>query len=128
MFSDKYLINVEGREHTAGVETHSQWRSVGVELLYRSREFGAGMSIGIAYIRDVSGMAVGIPEIQAGLGRPVQLIRWQTVTQPVDTIIGKPQDVGARLPIEADRITNAQGERFKIGTVRIHTGNLGITS
>src|SRR5438445_9669759 len=57
-------------------------------------------------------MAIGVAEVQLGLGRVVQLVGGQIVAQHVAAVVGEPQFLGARIPVESHRVSNAARERF----------------
>src|SRR4051812_14895050 len=60
-------------------------------------------------IRNISPVTIRETEVEPGLRRAVELVVRQIVSQVVAAVVGEPQLVGARMPIEPDAVADAVG-------------------
>ena len=60
----------------------------------------------------------------ANAADPIQLIRRQVVAQQVAAVVGEPELLRPRLPVEADRVADAEGDVLAMAAVRIHAQDL----
>lgn len=56
----------------------------------------------------------------------VELVVGHVLAQHVAPVVGEPQLVRARLPVEADGIADAVGDIFQAAAVGVHAGELGV--
>ena len=117
MLGDEDLIAIGFREHRARVEAHADRRHVGPKLPRRRREFRAGVLLAEFRIGDPRPVAIREAEIHPRLRRVVQLVRRHVVPQHVAPVVGKPELVRLRVPVEADRVADPPLDdlRFSLG-------------
>src|SRR6185503_12496948 len=95
-------------------------RHVGTEFLRRRREFFAWARFAKLGIGDIAAVAMRIAEVQSCLSRVVQFVRRHIVAEPVATVVGEPELLGLRMPIESDGIANTAGKNFRYAAVDPH--------
>src|SRR5262245_15094647 len=120
MLRDEDSAAILRRKHHARVKAHAERRDVRPELRGRRREVRARLVASELRVRDRAAVTVWKAEMQPRLRRVVQLVRRAVVTQPIAAVVGEPQLVGSRLPIEAHAVANAAREDFDRATVRLH--------
>src|SRR5262249_15657876 len=89
-------------EQGVRVKAHAQRRDVGPELYRRALKFRAralAAECGIGYVARVT---VRIAEMQTRTRRVIQLVVRDIVTHQVASVIGEPQLLGLRMPVETD--------------------------
>ena len=119
MHGDEDVVAVLGREHRAGVEAHAVRRDVRAELDGRRVELAARAALAVLGVGQVALVAERVAEVHALLRRAVQRVVGQVVADPVAGVVGEPEVLGARVPVEADRVAHA-------ARVDLHHAGLGI--
>ena len=71
-------------------------------------------------------MAVRIAEVLAGAGDLVQFVAGNVVAEQVAAVVGEPQALRPRLPVEADRVADAAGHVFPAAAVGVHADQLAV--
>ena len=71
-------------------------------------------------------MAVGIPEVQALLGRDVEPVARHVLAQPVARVRREVELLRHRVPVEADAVAHAMGPVLEAGAVRIDARDVGV--
>src|SRR5574337_1160774 len=69
-------------------------------------------------IGNGSPMTIGKAEMQPPARRMIQLVRRQIVAHPVSSVVGEPELMRLRMPIEPNRIADAPREDLQLGPVR----------
>ncbi len=123
MFGDEDLVAVFGREHVAGVEAHAQRGHMRTERHGRRRIFSTDALLAELRIGDGPAVAIGEAEVEARLGGVVEFVGREIIAQMIAAIVGEPQFVRLRMPVEADRIAHAPGVDFQLTPVRVHAHN-----
>jgi hypothetical protein len=123
VLGDEDVVAVLVRKHVASVEPHPERGDVRTQVLRRPREFGTPPLCTKLRIRDVTTVAERVAEVKPGLGGSIELIRGQIVTQLVTAIVGEPQLVGVRVPVETDRVPNPACEHLAPGPGDAHAGD-----
>ena len=77
------------------------------ELARGRRELGARMAIAVARVGHVAAVAVRKAEIHAGARRVVELVGRHVVAHVVCAVVGEPELLRARVPVEADAVADA---------------------
>ena len=123
---DNNLVAILSREHGAGVEPHAERR--GVRAHQRDRRYVVLAVVAPAEldVGDIALMAIRLAEIQAELGDAVELVVGQVLRQPVAAVVGEVELVRLRIPVEADRVADAEGDLFGAGAVEIHAAQLAM--
>ena len=65
----------------------------------------------------------GNPKFIPGMRRIVQLIRRDVVAHLVAAIVGKPQLLRLRMPIETHRVSHPAGKSLETGPIGLHAAN-----
>jgi hypothetical protein len=77
-------------------------------------------------IGDVALMAIGEAEVLAGPGHVVQLVIRQVFAQPIALVVGEPEVLGLRVPVEAQGIAHPDRDRLDVAAVEIHSDDPGV--
>src|SRR5919197_3594744 len=72
------------------------------------------MLIAVARIGHVAAVAVWKAEVHAGARRAVELVRRHVVAHVVGAVVGEPELLGARVPVEADAVADAARVGFAL--------------
>jgi hypothetical protein len=91
------------------VEAHAERRDVRAELGGGGVELAARAALAELRVEQVALVAVRIAEVHSLLRGAVQRVLGQLVADPVARVVGEPELLGARVPVEADRVANAAG-------------------
>src|SRR5262249_32276067 len=125
---DEGNVSVSLREHGAGVELDG--KAGGMRPGERSRQDDGSARIGAldVRIRDAVGMAVREAEARSlpSLRNPVELVLRTIVAGPVAAVVGEPQFLRLRVPVEAHRISYPARHDFHAGAVRVVTADLAV--
>ena len=92
---------------------------MGAEVPRRRHEFAARLQAAEFRIGDRAAMAIGVTEVLAGAGYAIELVGWNVVTEHVAAIVGEPELLRLRVPVEADRIAHASRHDFPATTIGI---------
>ena len=126
MLGDEHLVAVLGRKLRAGVEPHAERGDVRPQVLRGRDELAACVlrtELGIACRPAV---AVRIAEVLAADRDPVQFVGRLVVAQHVAAVVGEPQFVRARMPVEADGVAHAPRDDLEGAAVGIHPPDVGV--
>ena len=91
----------------ASVKAHAQCGDMGVELARRRREVLAGVAAPVLGIRHVATVAVGEAEVHACTRRVIELVGRDVIAHVVGAVVGEPELLRARIPVEADAVADA---------------------
>ena len=126
MLGDEYPVPVLGGKHVPRVEPHPQARHVGPHAQCRFHKVLTAALGAVLGIGDRPTVAVRIAEVEAGLGRPVELVGRDILTQVVPPVVGKPQHAALRVPVETDAVTDAVGEDLEVRSVGPNPEDAGV--
>src|SRR6266852_5398383 len=77
-------------------------------------------------VGNIALMAIGVAEMLARLGDPVELVVRQLLRQPVAAVVGEVELLGHRMEIEADRVAHAAHIGFRAAAVEIDAPDLAV--
>ena len=94
----------------------------------RQGDAGAGIGLLDVGIGDAVGVAIGEAEKSpaALAGDAVQLLLRAFVAGPVAAVVGEPQLLGLRMPVEADRVAHAARHDLDAGAVEVLAPDLPV--
>src|SRR5262245_25628698 len=95
---------------------------MGTERYSRWSELAAGLAAELRILNGPS-MTVRKTEMHSLLRDVVEFVGRNVVAQTVTPVVGKPQLFRPRIPIKADRVSDASRHDFHIRPVRIHPGD-----
>ncbi len=86
----------------------------------------ATRSLAVVGVGDRPSVAEWKAEVQTGGWRVVELVGRQVVAQHVAAVVGEPQLVRSRIPIEAHGVPYTAGEYLPVGLVGFHPQNSAV--
>src|SRR5689334_20762084 len=84
------------------------------ELLCRWRELAARMPFAESWIEHIAAVAVRKSEVEPRARRVVELIGRHIVAHVVRAVVGEPELLGARVPVEADAVADPARENLAL--------------
>src|SRR5262249_2763609 len=79
---------------------------------------GAELRVG-----DSTRVAIGEPEIHAGLRRDVELVVGNVIAEQIASVVGEPKLLGRRMPIEAYAVAHAAAEDHQARAVGLQASD-----
>src|SRR5216684_4705630 len=123
---DEDRVAILGGEHLSGIEAHAERGGMRAEQRHRRLELAARAAPAELIVGNIALMAIGVAEMLARLGDPVELVVRQLLRQPVAAVVGEVELLGHRMEIEADRIAHAAHIGFRAAAVEIDAPDLAV--
>src|SRR3954464_9128706 len=94
------------------------------DLRSRGRRLAARPPFAEFRVDDLAPVAVREPEVEARAAGVVELVLGLLLAQPVALVLGEPEILRARIPVEADDLADTPRERLEPAAVQVHADEL----
>src|SRR6266508_2962451 len=115
-------------EHAAGVELDAEPGDM--RSRQGGRQYHAGARVWPLDVRIGNAVGVAIGEAEIGafliLGNPVELVLRAIIAGPVAAVVGEPQLLRHRMPVEADGVADAARDDLHAGAVGVVAADLAV--